>query len=126
MAEAEKPTPEQLDAAEAALLFIFPDLKFRRHQITLEAAVFAFVVLRKVDLGARAAYGMFKLYPTTPIRKWSQIPKHIFNAVLAATKNKKSVKSKISLALIALQHQRNLQNHLDNPETFPCPEYHFQ
>ena len=121
---AETPTPEQLQAAEGALSWVYPDLKFERSQITTDAALFAFVVMRKVNIGARAAYGMFKLYSLVPPGKWSAIPKQVTKAVLAALqKPGKSLKSQIALAFIAWPHQRNLQLHLREPETYPCPDF---
>jgi hypothetical protein len=119
------PNPEQAAAAEAALRYVFPDLRFRREQITLDAAKFAFEVLRRVDLGARAAYGLFKLYEgTLVVTEWSDIPKAVYDAAKEASAHPdRPMKSRIALAFIAWTLQRLMQKHLDDPETFPCPDY---
>ena len=119
------PNPEQAAAAEAALRFVFPDLKFQREQITLDAAKFALEVLRRVDVGARAAFGLFKLYQGTQvITEWNDIPKAIYDAAKeAAAHPDEPMKSRIALAFIAWTLQRLLQKHLDDPETFPCPDF---
>jgi len=118
----EIPTPEALAAADLALRWIYPDLKFNRHQITPDAAVFAFVVLKKVNFAARMSYGAFKLYgvPTG----WSFIPKQVISGALGALKKPgKSLSNRVSLALIAWPHQRNLQKHLNEPDVYPCPDF---
>ena len=121
----DKPLPYQAEAAAAALRYVYPDLIFTTNNITLDAAKFAFEVLRRVDLGARAAYGFFKLYSgTITITEWSDIPKAVYDAAKAAAEHpNKSMKSSISLAFIALPSKRLLQKHLDDPDTFPCPDF---
>ena len=117
--------PDQLEVAEKALRWVFPDLKFDRTQITPDAALYSFRVLRKVNLGARVAYGLYQLTQLPlNVREWSDIPQEIFSAVKDALEDPgKSMKSRIALALIALQHERLLQYHLRDPETFPCPDF---
>jgi hypothetical protein len=117
--------PDELAAADFALRWVFPDLKFERNQITPDAALYGFRVMRKVDIGSRAAYGLFQL-TTLPLKvtTWSDIPKEIYQAVREAMKDpRKPMKSRVALAFIALQHQRLLQYHLNDPETHPCPEF---
>jgi len=119
-------TPETLELADKSLRFIFGEgLQYRRDQITPEAAAFSFEVVIKVDRGARAAYALFKLYESmSKVTEWKDIPEAVIGAVKAFFEQRhSSVKSVISVAFIALQHQRNLQMHLPDPETFPCPEY---
>ncbi|MDA2923754.1 hypothetical protein MYX65_03690 [Acidobacteria bacterium AH-259-L09] len=114
-----------LDAAEKALRFVFqnPPLQFKRSQITLDAAVFAFQVLIKVDQASRASLGLFKLWSPIPVRSWAGISKIFVKAVIAALKDPtKYGRSKIG-ATVAITYRRLLQAHLAEPSTFPCPEY---
>ena len=117
-----QPTKEHLDAAEAALRFIYPKLQFTRKQITPQAAAFAFKVLYKVDKGARFSSGLFSL--NRVYTKWSQIPKTVARAIYKALKDPDEYKKNmVSVAFIAKQHKRNLQQHLKYPDIFPCPDF---
>ena len=119
-------TEEQMNLASDALRGVFDDLKFLATQITPDAAADAFRAMRKLDHGSRVARGLFELV-TLPIsvRAWSDIPKELWGALKEALAEPgKSVKSRIGIALIVLQHKRLMQKHLDDPETFPCPEFH--
>lgn len=112
--------------AAKALRFIYGNrLQFTDNQVTPAAAAFAFVTLAKVDLGARAAYSLFKLYSgSLSITKWSDITDALYQAAKAFLEQPgHSLKSEIALAFIALPHTRNLQQHLIDPDTFPCPDY---
>ena len=118
--------PETLELADKSLRFIFGDgLHYTRNQITPQAAAFSFEVVIRVDRGARAAYALFKLYESiSKVTEWKDIPDAVTGAVKAYFEQSHSfVKSAISVAFIAVQHQRNMQMHLTDPETFPCPEY---
>ena len=118
--------PDAQQAAEQALRSIFHGphaLRFQRTQITLDAAVFAFQAIVKVDQASRAAAGLFKLWSPVPVTSWKGIPKMFVKAVLAATKDPNTYKqSKIGLT-VAITHRRNLQAHLDMPNVMPCPAY---
>lgn len=122
---ASKPSPDRLEAAEAALRWVFPDLQFQPGQITPAAAVDAFRVLKKVDRGSRIARGLFELVQL-PLnaRSWSDIPEAVWDAAKEALKEPgHSMKSKVAVALIALQHERLMQWHLRDPENHPCPDF---
>ena len=122
----DRPDPETLEAAEKALRFLFEkphDLRFRRDQITLDAAVFAFKALKKVDIASRASMGLFKLWKPVPVRKWSQIPKLFAKAAKKALDEPGVYKKSRVGATVVISHRRNLQYHLDHPDTFPCPDF---
>ena len=118
--------PEVQEAAERSLRCIFHgahELRFRRSQVTLDAAIFAFQAIVKVDQASRSAAGLYKLWSPIPVRSWTGIPKMFVKAVLAATKDPGVYKqSKIGLTA-AITHRRNLQAHLDMPDVMPCPGY---
>ena len=113
------------EAAEKALNFLFsPPLVFTRERITPEAAIFAFKALIKVDQGSRASYGLFKLWSPVPATSWKGIATKFAKAVIGALKDPDQYKkSLIGLAYIVQPHRRNLQLHLRDPDTFPCPEF---
>jgi hypothetical protein len=125
MTTSTRPRPDDLEAAEFALRWVFSDLRFAQDQVTPEAALYAFRVMKKVDVGSRAAYGLFQLTQLPlNVRSWSDIPREIYGAVREAMKQPgKPMKSRIALAFIARQHQRLLQHHLNDPETHPCPDF---
>ena len=117
----DRPAPYQVQAAAAALRFIYPDLVFTDDQVTLDSAKFAFEMVRQVDLGARAAYGLFKLYTgTITITKWSDIPKSVYDAAKAAAERpSENMKSPVAVAFLALPYRRLIEKHLQDP-AFPC------
>jgi hypothetical protein len=116
--------PVKQEAAEKALNALFqPPLRFKRDQITLDAAVFAFRSIVKVDQASRMSAGLFKLWSPTPIRSVAGIAMAFAKAVIAATRDPNAYKQSPIGSTIAVVHRRNLQYHLDDPETFPCPDY---
>jgi hypothetical protein len=123
---ATKADPSTAEAAEKALRFIFQSphaLKFKRSQITLDAAVFAFRALIKVDKASRASMGFFKLWSPVPVRSWGAIPKLFVKAVNAALKDPRQYKASPIGRTVAITHRRNLQAHLDMPDVMPCPQF---
>jgi hypothetical protein len=119
------PTQSQSAAATAALRYIYPNIRVRDSQITLDAAKFAFELVRRVDIGARAAYGLFKIYGgSLTVTEWKDIPNFVYEAAKAAAEHpNESMRSLIAVTFIALPLQRLVQAHLDDPETFPCPGF---
>lgn len=118
----EKPSTIQLDAAEKSLRFIYPSLQFKRNQITPQAAAFAFKVIVKVDKGTRISSGLFKL--TGVYTSWKSLPQKFVKAIYELFKDPSEFKKNaVSAAYIASPHRRNLQYHLDDPDTFPCPDF---
>ena len=117
--------PAVREAAEAALRAIFrkPPLRFQRSQITTHAAVFAFQALAKVDKASRLSAGLFKLWSPVPVRSLSAIPRMFVKAVIEATKDPDAYKRSAVGSTIAIVHRRNLQAHLLDPDTFPCPQF---
>ena len=118
-------TEDRLKLVVAALLWVFPDLRFTPPQVTPEAAAYAFQAMRKLDAGSRVARGLFELVSLPlAVQKWSDIPEGLWDAFKEAMKEPgKSVKSRVGIALIVLQHLRQMQSHLDNPEAQPCPAF---
>lgn len=112
----------KVDSAYQALKFVFPDLNIKKEQITPEAAAFAFKVLVKVDKGARFSKGAFDLHKV--YSSWTSFGIAFCKAISEILKNpNKTFKNPVAIALIAKQHERNLKMHLQNPETFPCPDF---
>jgi len=117
---------ETQKAAAAALNTIFTQqhkLNFREEQITLDAAVFSFKALMAVDKASRASLGLFKLWSPIAPTSWAGIGVKFVKAVLKATDQPEKYQNSAIGRTTAIPHKRNLQFHLNDPDTFPCPDY---
>ena len=120
---------EKQKVAGMALRFVYPGIIVADQRISPRTAVIALYLARALDGTSRATYGAFKFYEgvTTGILKgqlsWQDVPKAAIDAARDALKDDIPKRNAIASAFIHRAcPQRLMQQHLNNPETFPPPE----
>lgn len=113
-------TQQNAEVVVRALKSIYPTLMVQWHQITPDAAVFTAKLIQKVDAGARASAS---LYGAVGVRSWASIGLAAIKVIANYIDTDTFKSNLISIRFIASQHERNLQMHLQDPQTFPCPDF---
>ena len=122
-----EPLPQHVqEMSEAIVRALFPDLAdLARGRITPDAAAFLLACVHRLQLATAVTSTLFALYRLPPRSLFSlslMTARAVMKAVEPGLRPGISF-NRISFTFVARWNERNLRNHLLDPETFECPDY---